>query len=264
MKPKTRIIITLLAVLTALACAPFASAADGGAAVTVQKGATKRFELYRMSKRDPAVKDMSFLYSDFSSVNSGDENIAKIVDQYGVFYVVGKAQGVTTYEATTKSGEVFTGVITVFDAAPVVIGDAGSVSGDNWIAAGGGRYKYRVDYYIYDYPNKYAGDPIYHEDNPDYYINNADYYTTGDGDVYYIGGSELDNYGRIRIQYGIGANQDISFDVSGDIRLDDDGYFYKLGDAASTKPGSAAKVWGGTITLTSPTMGTVTVNVYLS
>ncbi len=265
MKPKIRMIALLLAAIIALTFAPFSLAAENGAMVSVQKGETKPFQLYPRTSNRSSAAGAPALYSDFASVSSGDEHIAKIVEQHGTLQIVGLSLGVTTYEATTKDGETFTGIISVIDRAPAErADDAGELDGSNgnWLYGGGGGYQYCLEYFIYGDADKYSGEPLYHMDNPDYYINNADYYTDGHGDVYYIGGDNIDDCGRIRIRYSIGRAHDVTLSASGGIRLDDDGYFYKDGEASSL-PGSVSKVWAGTITMASPTMGTTTVDVYL-
>ena len=124
MKSKMRIIAVLLAVITVLALAPFAMAADG-ATIAVPHGGTKRFELYRKYNDQWNTIDKSYMYSDFSAVSSGDEKIARIVVQNGAFQVVGYSRGTTTYTATTTGGETFTGYITVISPAPAQDGNMG-------------------------------------------------------------------------------------------------------------------------------------------
>ncbi len=125
MKSPKRMLAVLLAIaLMLLAAAPFALAADG-AAVTVQHGSAKRFEIFRKMNDQWNTVDTSFAYKDFSSVTTGDESIAKIVDQNGTLMIVGNSIGNTTYTATTKDGATFTGYVTVINPAPASGGGGG-------------------------------------------------------------------------------------------------------------------------------------------
>ncbi len=127
MKSKTRIVAVLLAVLTVLALAPLALAATG-ATITIPHGATRRFEFYRKNNDQWNTIDTSYMYNDFTAVTSGDEKIAKIVDQNGVFQIVGYSRGMTTYSATTAGGETYSGIISVIDPAPPEKGGGGGVN----------------------------------------------------------------------------------------------------------------------------------------
>ncbi len=267
MKSKTRLIAVLLAFIIVLACAPFALAANG-ATVTVQHGETKKFELYRMTKDNWGAPDMSKRYSDFTAVITGDENIAKIVEQHGMLQIVGKTIGSTTYEATAADGETFTGVVSVIDSAPP--GGSSAIAGmyngknmgagwsgqggwgsDSWIAATGGGYKYRVDYFVAE-PQAVLGHIITpeSEDEP---AKRTETVTTA---------KFSESYGRLSLRYRNGAAHDVTLSAEGNIRIDENGYFYKDGEGASLRPGYATIVWGGTITMESPTLGTSTIDVY--
>ncbi len=276
MKSKTRLIAVLLAVMTVLAFATFAYA-ESGATVTVEKGQTQRFELYARKRDNWGAPDMSKRYTDFASITTGDEHIARIVDQYGLLQVVGMAVGTTTYEATTKDGITFTGTLTVIDSAPVLLGGGpagreggprkargwsgmGGWGADSWIAATGGGYKYSIEYFVAEpvpvTTYIYDRQTVNGTENESVEVNTV--VSEVESKVY-----NSESYGRLSIRYRGGAPHDVTLSATGNIRIDEDGYFYKVGEAASSRPGYATKVWGGTITMDSPTLGITTVDVYL-
>ncbi len=252
MKSKMRIFAIILAAAIILALAAPLAMAEDGAAFSVGKGQTKRFEIYRRSKVYRGGADTSVLYRDFTSVTTGDENIAQIVDQHGIFQVVGKSIGITTYEATTTEGETFTGTIAVIFGI-LGFGDDVWLGGSRggWVSAGQG-YDYRVEYFI--------ADPI--EMNSYLYTPKSTHHPESYTEV--VTEKKIsDTYGRFTLRYKNWSDHDVTISVSGNIRMDDNGYFFKEGEPEATRPGYANKLWGGTITMTSPTKGTSTVNVYL-